>query len=144
MLNNHYMNDCLFCKIIAGDILSHKIFENDRVFAFLDIGPVSTGHTLVITKAHAENLAANTVEDACALMVAIHDLAPKIAEAVGAQGYNLGMNHGVAAGQDVLHTHLHIMPRQDGVMREFKKTHPSQEELAKVAEVIRVSLNSAK
>jgi histidine triad (HIT) family protein len=143
MLNNYHMNDCLFCKIVAGIIPSHKIFENDRVFAFLDIGPVSPGHTLVITKAHAENLAANTVEDACALMVAIHDLAPKITQAVGAQGYNLGMNHGVAAGQDVLHTHLHIMPRQEGVAREFKKTHPSQEELAKVAEMIRVQLNSA-
>ena len=134
------MTDCLFCKIVTGVIPAHKVYENERVLAFLDIGPVSPGHTLVITKAHAENLAANTIDDACALMVAIHDLAPKITQAVGADGYNLGMNHGVAAGQDVLHTHLHIMPRQAGVAREFIKTHPSQGELARVAEQIRTKL----
>ena len=137
------MTDCLFCKIVAGEIPAHKVYENDQVLAFLDIGPVSTGHTLVITKAHAENLAANTVEDACALMTAIHDLAPKISEAVGASGYNLGMNHGVVAGQDVLHTHLHIMPRKEGEIRNFVKTHPAQAELAKVAEQIRAKLNLA-
>jgi histidine triad (HIT) family protein len=129
--------DCLFCKIVAGVIPAHKIYENDKVFAFLDIGPVSPGHTLVITKAHAENLAENSLDDACALMAAIHDLAPKITAAVGAQGYNLGMNHGLAAGQDVMHTHLHIMPRKEGVAREFMKTHPTQAELAQVAEKIR-------
>ena len=140
MLKNSYMTDCLFCKIIAGQIPAHKVYENDRVLAFLDIGPVSTGHTLVIPKTHAENLAAGSVEDACALMTAIHDLAPKITQAVGGSGYNLGMNHGEAAGQDVFHTHLHIMPRQAGEPRNFVKQHPAQEELGKVAEQIRTSL----
>jgi histidine triad (HIT) family protein len=130
-------NNCLFCKIVAGEIPAFKIFENDRVLAFLDIGPVSTGHTLVIPKAHAENLAANSVEDAGALMVAIHELAPKITQAVGGVAYNLGMNHGREAGQEVLHTHLHIMPRKAGEPREFVKQHPSQAELAQVAEQIR-------
>jgi len=134
------MTDCLFCKMVTGEIPAHKIYENDRVLAFLDIGPVSPGHTLVISKAHAENLAANTVEDACALMTAIHDLAPKIARAVGASGYNLGMNHGEVAGQDVLHTHLHIMPRKEGEARAFVKTHPSQEELKGIAEKIRSNI----
>lgn len=140
MLKNSYMTDCLFCKIIAGKIPAHKVYENDRVLAFLDIGPVSTGHTLVIPKTHAENLAAGSVEDACALMTVIHDLAPKITQAVGGSGYNLGMNHGEAAGQDVLHTHLHIMPRQADQPRNFVKQHPAQEELGKVAEQIRTSL----
>lgn len=134
------MNDCLFCKIVAGDIPAQKVYENDRVLAFLDIGPVSEGHTLVIPKAHAENLAAGSIEDATALMVAIHELAPKITQALGAAGYNLGMNHGEAAGQDVLHTHLHIMPRQAGQPRNFVKTHPSQEELTQVADKIRAEL----
>lgn len=134
------MINCLFCKIVAGEIPAQKIYENDRVLAFLDIGPVSPGHTLVIPKAHAENLAAGSVDDACALMTAIHDLAPKITQAVGADGYNLGMNHGEAAGQDVFHTHLHIMPRQAGMARAFIKTHPSAEELTKVAELIRVKI----
>ena len=134
------MNDCLFCKIVAGEIPAHKVYENSRVLAFLDIGPVSVGHTLVIPKAHAENLAASSIEDAMALMLAIHELAPKITQALGADGYNLGMNHGVAAGQDVMHTHLHIMPRKAGEPRNFVKTHPAQEELASVAEKIRTEL----
>lgn len=134
------MPDCLFCKIIAGQIPCHKIYENEKVFAFLDIGPVSTGHTLVVPKRHAENLAAGSAEDARALMDAIYELAPKILHGVGATGYNLGMNHGEVAGQDVLHTHLHVMPRKEGEGRAFVKTHPSQEELAKVAEQIRAAL----
>lgn len=142
MLKNSYMNDCLFCKIIAGDIPAQKVYENDHVLAFLDIGPVSEGHTLVIPKAHAENLAAGSIEDAMALMAAIHELAPKITRALGAAGYNLGMNHGEAAGQDVLHTHVHIMPRQAGQPRSFVKTHPSQAELAQVAAKIRAELGT--
>lgn len=129
--------DCLFCKIIAGEIPSHKVYENDRVFAFLDINPVSEGHTLVIPKAHATDLAAGSVEDAQALMEAIHLLAPKIVQAMGGDGYNLGMNHGESAGQIVMHTHLHIMPRKAGTPRTFEKTQPSQEELAAVAAKIR-------
>lgn len=131
------MPDCLFCKIVAGEIPCHKVYENDRVLAFLDIFPVSKGHTLVIPKTHAQDLAAGTVDDALELMKVIHDLAPKITKALGASGYNLGMNHGLVAGQDVLHTHIHIMPRYDGEPRNFVKTHPTQEELEKVAAQIK-------
>ena len=141
MLKIEHMTDCLFCKIVAGEVPALKVYENDRVLAFLDIGPVSTGHTLVIPKAHAENLAANSIEDACALITVIHELAPKLVKALGATGYNLGMNHGEVAGQEVLHTHLHIMPRKEGEPRNFVKLHPSQEELEKVAEQIRVNIS---
>jgi histidine triad (HIT) family protein len=137
------MTDCIFCKIVNGEISSYTVYENDKVKAFLDINPVSPGHTLVIPKAHAENLAANSLEDAYALIAAIHDLAPKITRAVGASGYNLGMNHGLAAGQDVLHTHLHIMPRRDGQPRNFVKTKISSEELAKISQAITVELTPA-
>lgn len=140
MLKNSHMSDCLFCKIIAGQIPCHKIFESDRVLAFLDIGPVSTGHALVIPKQHAENLASGSADDARALMEVIYELAPKIVRGVGATGYNLGMNHGEVAGQDVMHTHLHIMPRKEGEPRAFVKQHPAQDELAKVAEQIRAAL----
>lgn len=128
---------CLFCSIIAGDIPSHKVYEDENVFAFLDIGPVSEGHTLVIPKAHAVNLAEGTIEAAEASMRVIYTIAPAILRAVGADGYNLGMNHGECAGQDVMHTHLHIMPRKNGVARSFVKTHPVQNELAATAEKIR-------
>lgn len=129
--------DCLFCKIIAGTIPCHKVYEDNRAFAFLDIGPVAQGHTLVVPKAHAENLDAGSKEDAMHLLGVIHDIAPNIMRAVGASGYNLGMNHGISAGQDVMHTHLHIMPRKDDEARTFVKTHPSQDDLAAIAEKIR-------
>lgn len=133
--------DCLFCKIIAGEIPAHKVYEDERAFAFLDIGPVSTGHTLVVPKTHAENLNAGSREDAAYLLGVVHVIAPAILQAVGASGYNLGMNHGISAGQDVMHTHLHVMPRQDGSQRTFTKTHPSQEELTAVAEKIRAEIS---
>ncbi len=128
---------CLFCKIISREIPAEIVFENDHVLAFLDIGPVSEGHTLVIPKAHAENLSEGTEAEARELMSVVHMLAPKIMKAIGADGYNLGMNHGTAAGQDVMHTHLHIMPRKTGMMRTFTKLHPTKEELTTSAEKIR-------
>ena len=127
------MNDCLFCKIIAGEVQSHKLYEDEDVYAFLDIGPVSRGHTLIIPKNHAENLTEGTEDDAAKLMRAVHKLAPKITKALGASGYNLGMNHGADAGQLVFHTHIHLMPRYVDQPRTFEKMSPSQEELAEVA-----------
>ena len=128
---------CLFCHIIAKEIPAEIIFENEHVLAFLDIGPVSEGHALVIPKAHANNLSEGSEGDALELMRVVYHLAPRILKAVGADGYNLGMNHGVCAGQEVLHTHLHIMPRTTGVARSFTKTSPAKEDLAITAEKIR-------
>lgn len=128
---------CLFCKIIAKEIPAEIVFENENVLAFLDIGPVSEGHTLVIPKAHADNLSVGNETDALELMRVIHHLAPRILKAVEADGYNLGMNHGECAGQEVMHTHLHIMPRKQGIPRTFTKLRPSKEELAQAAQKIR-------
>ncbi len=136
-------NDCLFCKIIAGQVPAHKVYETDRVLAFLDIGPVSKGHTLVVPKEHAENLSAGSAADALELMKAVYLLGKKSMSALGATGYNLGMNHGVDAGQDVLHTHLHVMPRYANDERKFVKTFPSKEELSTVAERIRAEMASS-
>jgi len=131
---------CLFCSIIAGDIPCQKVYEDESVLAFLDIGPVSEGHTLILPKAHAENLGTGLAADAEMLMSVVYKIAPSIMTAVGADGYNLGMNHGECAGQDVMHTHLHIMPRKKGVARSFAKTYPSQDSLAATAEKIRAAL----
>jgi len=128
---------CLFCRIASREIPAAIVYENDQVLAFLDIGPVSEGHTLIVPKVHAENLSAGSVQVAEAIMSAVHYLAPKIMHAVGAAGYNLGMNHGAIAGQEVMHTHVHIMPRKEGEPRSFVKTHPSPEVIMQVAEKIR-------
>ncbi len=132
--------NCLFCSIISGDIPCNKIYEDDDVFAFLDIGPVSEGHALVVPKIHAENLQVGSIESAMMLMKAVYQIAPAIMKGVNADGYNLGMNHGECAGQIVLHTHLHIMPRFNGVERSFTKTHPPKEQLMETAEKIALLL----
>lgn len=132
--------DCLFCKIIAGDIPCKKVYEDNDTFAFLDIGPVSRGHTLIVPKRHATDLNSGTGNDALAIMNTLYLIAPKIIKALGASGYNLGMNHGLSAGQDIFHTHLHLIPRYDGELRRFDKTNPSQEELNEVGDLLRAQM----
>ncbi|MBU0646224.1 HIT family protein [Patescibacteria group bacterium] len=105
------MNDCIFCKIIAGQMPAHKIYEDDLAFAFLDIRPINPGHTLVIPKAHQENFLKSSEADMCHLIKVAQKIAPGILKAVGAESFNLGFNVGRGAGQVIFHTHLHIMPR---------------------------------
>jgi histidine triad (HIT) family protein len=106
--------DCIFCKIAAGAIPCTKIYEDKNVLAFLDIGPVSDGHTLVITKEHCTKM------DNCSsrLLSAVAAVLPKIAVAVSAvtraDGYNVLCNNGRAAGQLVEHLHFHVIPRKTG------------------------------
>jgi histidine triad (HIT) family protein len=134
------MSECLFCKILNKEIPAHVLYEDDQTLVFLDIFPVTKGHALVIPKNHAENLTAGSVEDAQAVMKTVHDVAPRLVKALGGTGYNLGMNHGVDAGQEVFHTHVHVMPRFAGLPRTFEKTSPSQEDLAALADEIRAKL----
>ncbi|PJA47512.1 diadenosine tetraphosphate hydrolase [Candidatus Uhrbacteria bacterium CG_4_9_14_3_um_filter_36_7] len=108
------MPDCLFCKIIAGEIPCEKIYENEYVMAFLDIRPVNPGHTLVIPKQHSANLLEMSKEDLDEVMRVIKKITPVLLKAVGATGFNLGLNTGKEAGQVIFHTHFHIMPRFEG------------------------------
>lgn len=103
--------DCIFCKIIAGEIPDHKVYEDDLVAAFLDIGPLSRGHTLVIPKSHYERLEDLPDEDAAALGRALPKIARAIMEVTGAKSYNVLQNNGKEAGQEVFHVHYHIIPR---------------------------------
>jgi histidine triad (HIT) family protein len=105
------MSDCIFCKIINGDIPAAKVFENENVMAFLDISQVTKGHTLVIPKVHKENLFEMTPEVARNLF----EVVPSIANALKAEynpiGLNAVNNNGEHAGQSVFHFHLHLIPR---------------------------------
>ena len=105
------MSDCIYCKIIAGDLPSYKIYEDDQVLAFLDINPVSPGHTLIIPKVHIENCLQNNEEDLVAVTKTMKKIAPAILSAVGADSMNFTTNCGRASGQIVFHTHFHIIPR---------------------------------
>ncbi|MBU8880006.1 HIT family protein [Bacillus sp. FJAT-29790] len=105
------MSDCIFCKIVNGEIPSAKVFENEHVVAFLDISQVTKGHTLVIPKIHKENVFELDAETARHIFEAV----PKIAGAIKAEysplGLNILNNNGKDAGQEVFHFHLHLIPR---------------------------------
>jgi histidine triad (HIT) family protein len=103
--------DCLFCKIVAKQIPSEIVYEDEKAVAILDINPVNPGHTLVITKVHSDNMDVAADADLAALVTAVKKLAPLIVAATGADGWNLEANNGNAAGQVVPHTHWHIVPR---------------------------------
>ncbi|AGN35574.1 HIT family protein [Bacillus paralicheniformis] len=105
------MSDCIFCKIINGEIPCAKVFENEHVLAFLDISQVTKGHTLVIPKVHKTNIYEMTPDVSREFFEAV----PKIAQAIKDEyepiGLNLLNNNGEKAGQSVFHYHMHIIPR---------------------------------
>jgi len=134
--------DCLFCKITAKEIPSQTVYEDEKVVAFLDINPVSRGHLLVVPKVHSENIAVANDVDVVALSLAVKKLAPVVCAAVGADGWNLIVNNGNAAGQAIDHTHWHIVPRKkdDGLKHWPHVTYAAGEGDA-IAEEIKSGLN---
>jgi histidine triad (HIT) family protein len=106
--------DCIFCKIAAGQIPAHKVYEDDTVFAFLDIGPLMTGHTLVIPKAHHATVMEIPPEVLGAVNQRIPMLAKAVLAATGAKACHVLVNNGEEAMQSVHHLHYHILPRKDG------------------------------
>jgi histidine triad (HIT) family protein len=107
-------SDCVFCKIVVGQIPAVKVYEDDDVLAFLDIGPISEGHTLVIPKQHFEAPDDCAPEVLSGLAVRAGKIARAVKKATKADGYNLLCNAGRAAGQLVGHVHFHIIPRKTG------------------------------
>lgn len=133
--------DCLFCKIIFGEIPCHKVYEDDFSFAFLDISPSTEGHTVVIPKKHFENFMEMGEEDAGKLFTSVRIVASKVQNGLGVEGSNIGFNNGKVAGQEVPHIHIHIIPRRDGdgggAMQTIIEAHPDTDNLDKLAEKIR-------
>ena len=101
----------IFDKILDGEIPCHRLYEDDHVLAFLDIGPLSRGHTLVIPKERQAHLHRLSDEAAAALGRVLPRLCRAVVEAAGAEAYNVLQNNGRAAGQVVEHVHFHIIPR---------------------------------
>lgn len=116
------MENCIFCKIIKGEVESKKVYEDDFVLAFATHGPVSEGHTLVIPKEHCENILDISAESLAKVMEVTRNLASKIKTEVGATGVNVLHAAGADAQQSVFHFHLHIVPRfpNDGLDLWFK------------------------
>lgn len=108
------MENCIFCKIIRGEIPCFKVYEDDRVLAFEDINPISEGHTLIIPKRHAENLWDIAEEDLAAVHLAAKKVINGIKEALKPTGVAALQLNGKGANQVVLHYHLHLIPRISG------------------------------
>ncbi|WP_454387568.1 HIT family protein [Streptococcus sp. Marseille-Q8145] len=133
------MTDCIFCKIIAGEIPSSKVYEDDQVVAFLDISQVTPGHTLVVPKQHFRNLLEMDAGSASQLFARVPDIARKVMKATGAKGMNILNNNEEIAGQTVFHTHVHLAPRYDetdGLQISFEAHEPDFPALAQLAEKI--------
>lgn len=103
--------NCIFCKILDGDVPSYRLYEDDDFMVILDAGPASRGHALVIPKEHYRNLYEIPEELAAKAIVLAKKLVAQLTEILGAEGYNLVQNNGEVAGQTVDHFHLHLIPR---------------------------------
>ena len=127
-------DDCLFCKMVAGHIPVTKIYEDEVVLSFLDIGPISDGHTLVIPKQHFEKLHDCPAELLGQVLSRLGEIAGAVAAAMDSDGYNLLCNNGRAAGQLIEHLHFHIIPRNTGD-RLFSRWPSFEYEDGKIEEI---------
>jgi len=132
-------NDCIFCKIIAGEIPSHKVYEDDLFLAIMDVFPTTCGHVLILPKKHAQDILDLPVDTAAAILPLAQKLAGQIYAAFHPDGLNMIQNNGPAAGQSVFHYHMHLIPRweSDGAVKQSKPIKISPKELANMATTIR-------
>lgn len=133
--------DCIFCKIINGDIPSAKVYEDEDVYAFLDISQVTKGHTLVIPKEHCKDIYDTNANVAEKLFSRIPKIATAIKDAYQPVGMNTLNNNGEHAGQSVFHLHIHLIPRYDdqdgfGAKWEVHTDDYSSDELQTIASEI--------
>jgi histidine triad (HIT) family protein len=111
----HMSENCIFCKIVRKEAPSSVVYEDSEVLAFMDIRPVSEGHTLVIPKQHFENVFDSPEEQIASVHRVAKRIAAAVKEATKADGISIVQQNGKAAGQDVFHLHVHVIPRFEGV-----------------------------
>lgn len=116
--------NCLFCKIIGGEIPAEKIYEDEQTLAFLDITPVNKGHTLVVPKKHSRNLFDADDSTLASLLPAAKKIAHALQKSIGAEGVNININNEPSAGQVIFHTHIHVIPRFREDELHLWKGHP--------------------
>jgi histidine triad (HIT) family protein len=134
-----YEPDCIFCKIVAGELPGKIIDEDERTIAFMDINPATRGHALVIPRRHARNLLEIEPDELAAVAVAAQRLARRVPERLGADGVNLINSCGSAAWQTVFHFHVHVIPRYEGdpLRLPWVPGPGDPDEIAAAAEVLR-------
>jgi histidine triad (HIT) family protein len=131
--------DCIFCKIVTGEIPSHKIDEDDKTLAFMDINPWTKGHALVIPKEHSRNIYDADPEDLAAAHKAAQRVAQRLRDRLDCEGINVLQSSEPVAMQTVFHTHVHVIPRysDDGLRLPAHPQPAEHEELAGLAEQLR-------
>ena len=134
--------DCIFCDIIEGKSEAEIIYEDENIISFLDIRPVNYGHTLIIPKKHYDNFLSVSIEDMNRLTTALKIVSAAVKKSVNADGFNIVVNNGEAAGQTVFHFHFHIIPRFENDFR-FKPSFKeySNGSMKEFAGKIRLELN---
>jgi histidine triad (HIT) family protein len=137
--------DCIFCDIIEGKSEAEILYENENIISFLDIRPVNYGHTLVITKKHYDNFQSVPAEELNHLMKGLQFISSAVVSSVNADGFNLIVNSGKAAGQTIFHFHFHIIPRYQNDFR-FKPDFKSYSDgaMKEFADKIRTEINKHK
>ena len=135
---------CIFCRLVAGEIPSARVYEDDLVIAFMDIAQVNPGHVLVATKRHATNLFEITPEEAAAVMQTAQKMAEALRIAFDPPGLTLLQANGKEGEQTVFHFHLHVLPRHanDGVGLNWPRKEPAPEVLQDYAQRLRTAWQS--
>lgn len=134
--------DCIFCKIIAGEIPCFKLYEDDATFAFMDINPANDGHALVIPKDHAKDVHAVSDDFISRTVITAKKISAAVEKSVSPGGINLVQCNGPAAGQSVFHFHMHVLPRREGdeLKLNWGLKPGDMDAIAKLAEKIKNNL----
>ena len=139
--HSKFMDSCLFCKIITGQIQAYKIYEDDNAVAILDVHPRAPGHTMVLSKTHAENILDLPNSDVGPVFTAVKKVAKKLKDVLNCDGLTIGINHGRVSGQLVDHLHIHVIPRwQDDGGKSIHSVvdNPSKETLEETYKKLKI------
>ena len=135
------MDDCIFCKIVKGEIPCYKLYENDSVMAWLDIQPLSKGHLLVVPKAHYKDIHEASEEVLCEVMKVVRIMSNKIKEELHPEAILINQNNGEKAGQTIMHYHMHIKPIYEDTHCQSEDGHRltlTSEEMKNMEEVLSI------
>lgn len=131
-------DNCIFCKIIAGEIPSYTLYENEKFKIILDVGPATKGHALILPKEHYANLYELPEETAAEVIKLAKRMMIRMTDKLKCDGFNIVQNNGEAAGQTVNHFHMHLIPRykNDGEILKYIAGEPGPEELEQIKNII--------
>ena len=133
-------DNCIFCKIAAGEIPSKTLYEDEKFRVILDVGPASKGHALVIPKEHYPNLYELPAEEATGAFLLAKEMITKMKDKLGCDGFNVLQNNGEAAGQTVFHFHMHLIPRKAGdqAVPEWEHLSLSDDEMKEICDKMKM------